>query len=118
MRRITLGTALLAAAGAMPLLLAACGLNGTDRYDDDQKAASATPAAEPAAAGEAFEDVTLADSEPRPIMQLQVVLDRQGFGPGVIDGREGLSTVNALKGFQEANDLAVTGKLDTATRGA
>jgi hypothetical protein len=27
----------------------------------------------------------------------------------VIDGREGLSTANALKGFQEANDLDVTG---------
>jgi hypothetical protein len=35
----------------------------------------------------------------------------------VIDGREGLSTVNALKGFQEANDLEVTGELDVPTRG-
>jgi lipoprotein-anchoring transpeptidase ErfK/SrfK len=100
-----------------PLLLAACGFNGSDRYDDE-KAPAATASAESQVSGEKFEEVSLADSEPRPLMQLQVVLDRQGFGPGVIDGREGLSTANALEGFQEANDLEVTGELDTATRGA
>ena len=109
-------TVLLVATG--PLLLAACGLNGTDRRDEHEKVpAASAPATNPAIAG-AFEEVTIADSEPRPTMQLQVVLDRQGFGPGVIDGRDGLSTVNALKGFQEANRLEVTGKLDAATRGA
>src|SRR5690606_17520901 len=105
-RHHTLGTALVAS-----LLLGACGFNGTDPDRDD-----ATPRAVDTAAArtssEAFEDVALADSEPRPIMQLQVVLDRRGFGPGVIDGRDGLSTTNALKGFQEANDLEVTGELD------
>jgi lipoprotein-anchoring transpeptidase ErfK/SrfK len=30
----------------------------------------------------------------------------------------GMSTENALRGFQEANDLTVTGKLDEATKGA
>lgn len=99
------------------MLLAACGFNGTDPDEGDKApaTASAAPAEE---SGEAFEQVDLADSEPRPLMQLQVVLDQQGFGPGVIDGREGLSTTNALKGFQEANDLDVTGELDLATRGA
>jgi lipoprotein-anchoring transpeptidase ErfK/SrfK len=51
-------------------------------------------------------------------MQAQVVLDRQGFGPGVIDGKMGLSTENALKGFQEAHGMPVTGKLDPATQRA
>ena len=60
----------------------------------------------------------VADSEERPIMHAQVVLDRQGFGPGVIDGAMGKSTRNALKGFQEANDLEVTGELDDATKSA
>ncbi|WFL76889.1 L,D-transpeptidase family protein [Altererythrobacter arenosus] len=60
----------------------------------------------------------IADSEERPIMQLQVVLDRRGFGPGVIDGKMGMSTENALKGFQEANGLEVTGKHDEATKQA
>jgi lipoprotein-anchoring transpeptidase ErfK/SrfK len=99
------------------LLLAACGFDGTDR-DADKNASPTAAAAESQASGERFEEVSLADSEPRPMMQLQVVLDRQGFGPGVIDGREGLSTANALKGFQEANGLDVTGELDVATRGA
>jgi lipoprotein-anchoring transpeptidase ErfK/SrfK len=55
------------------------------------------------------------ETDPRPLMQAQVVLDRLGFTPGVIDGKEGLSTRNALSGFQEANDLPVTGELDPAT---
>ena len=58
------------------------------------------------------------DSEERPIMQAQVVLDRLGFGPGVIDGRMGMSTENALMGFQEANDLEMTGEMDEATEEA
>lgn len=59
-----------------------------------------------------------ADDKPRPVMQMQVVLDRLGFTPGVIDGQPGLSTRNALAGFQEANDLPVTGKNDDATKAA
>ena len=117
MRRIWWTLPTVAAALCGPLLLSACGLNGTDR-DDGETAPAATATAESQASGDVFEQVALADSEPRPVMQLQVVLDRQGFGPGVIDGREGLSTVNALKGFQEASDLEVTGELDVATRGA
>lgn len=58
------------------------------------------------------------DAEPRPLMQAQVVLDRLGFTPGVVDGKEGLSTRNAVSGFQEANDLPVTGKVDDATQAA
>ncbi|GAA3797882.1 hypothetical protein GCM10022600_19600 [Qipengyuania pelagi] len=58
------------------------------------------------------------DSEERPIMQAQVVLDRIGFGPGVIDGKMGMSTENALRGFQEANDLETSGELDEATKQA
>ena len=51
-------------------------------------------------------------------MQAQVVLDRIGFGPGVIDGKMGMSTENALRGFQEANDLETSGELDEATKQA
>ncbi|MGB3165281.1 MAG: L,D-transpeptidase family protein [Alteraurantiacibacter sp.] len=61
---------------------------------------------------------TIPDSEERPIMQAQVVLDRQGWGPGVIDGKMGMSTENALRGFQEANDLEITGEMDKATEEA
>lgn len=51
-------------------------------------------------------------------MQLQVVLDRLGFTPGVVDGKEGLSTRNAVAGFQESRGLPVTGEVDAATRQA
>jgi lipoprotein-anchoring transpeptidase ErfK/SrfK len=52
------------------------------------------------------------------MMQLQVVLDRLGFTPGVIDGKPGLSTKHAITGFQEANNLDPTGELDAPTKAA
>jgi lipoprotein-anchoring transpeptidase ErfK/SrfK len=58
------------------------------------------------------------DPDPRPVMQAQVVLERLGFAPGVIDGNTGLGLANALKGFQEAQSLPVSGALDPATRAA
>ncbi len=52
------------------------------------------------------------------VLRNQVVLDRLGFGPGIIDGRGGQSLTNALKGFQESRGLRPTGKPDTATLAA
>jgi lipoprotein-anchoring transpeptidase ErfK/SrfK len=49
------------------------------------------------------------------VLGAQVLLDRLGFGPGVIDGSAGASFAKALSGYQEANGLPVTGKLDPAT---
>jgi lipoprotein-anchoring transpeptidase ErfK/SrfK len=118
MRRRISSASRLFATGIVPLILAACGLEGTDRYQDEAGSAPGAAGSTAAPTGDRFEDVALADAGPRPTMQLQVVLDRLGFAPGVIDGREGLSTANALKGFQEANGLDVTGALDVATRGA
>lgn len=57
----------------------------------------------------------IADDVPRPMMQVQVVLDRLGFSPGVIDGKSGISTANAISAFQKAHDLQVTGELDDPT---
>ena len=116
-------------AAAPIALLAACGLNGTDGEADTADTTTAnseattsdneadTMASNDPAKGETY-DADIPDSEERPIMQAQVVLDRRGFGPGVIDGKMGMSTENALNGFQEANDLEVTGKLDEATKTA
>jgi lipoprotein-anchoring transpeptidase ErfK/SrfK len=39
------------------------------------------------------------------IVHLQVLLDRAGFSPGEIDGREGPNTERAILAFQEAHDL-------------
>ncbi|ANU07855.1 L,D-transpeptidase family protein [Paraurantiacibacter namhicola] len=122
MRHILATTALFA--------LAACGLNGADNAEDDASASASDANASDAsssdnaadsmasrdpAPGEQVQD-DMPDSEERPMMQLQVVLDREGFGPGVIDGKMGMSTENALSGFQEANGLEVTGKHDAATK--
>lgn len=76
---------------------------------DDALAANDPAAGQPMQAG---------DDQPRPVMQMQVVLDRLGFSPGVIDGKEGMSTTLALKGFQEANGLKVTGEYDDPTKQA
>lgn len=116
MRRLIAAAALFALAG--------CGLNGTDRNREGEADKSANATTENLAdammshdGGDTGGDVpNIPDSEPRPIMQAQVVLDRQGFGPGVIDGKMGMSTKNALEGFQEANGLEVSGALDEATK--
>lgn len=61
-------------------------------------------------------DPSSVDDQPRPVMKAQVILERLGFAPGVIDGQMGISTRNALLGLQEANDLPKTGELDDATQ--
>ena len=49
------------------------------------------------------------------MLHLQVILDHLGFSPGVLDGRPGMSTTAALKGFQQSRGLAQTGTLDAPT---
>jgi lipoprotein-anchoring transpeptidase ErfK/SrfK len=112
-------------AAALLFTLPACGLDGADSEEDEASAAAdrsslddngadSMRSNDPAEGAQAQVDIP--DSEERPIMQAQVVLDRIGFGPGVIDGKMGISTENALEGFQEANSLEVTGELDEATK--
>lgn len=52
------------------------------------------------------------------ILHAQVLLDRHGFTAGVIDGRDSALFKQALRGFQTARGLTVTGTLDAATRRA
>ena len=99
-------------AAPLVLALAACGFNGSGRDSDapgktaEKSADAGQIAADPMAShdpsGNAPLDPAVADDKPRPLMQAQVVLDRLGFAPGVIDGKEGLSTRNAIEGFQKA----------------
>lgn len=77
--------------------------------------AAATPADGGLASRDGLPDAGPQDTEARPVMQAQVVLDRLGFTPGVVDGKMGLSTRNAISGFQEANGMPVTGDLDEVT---
>ncbi|WP_347270840.1 L,D-transpeptidase family protein [Rhizorhabdus histidinilytica] len=61
----------------------------------------------------------IASAQPAPpdqrVMGAQVLLDRLGFGPGVIDGASGMSFAKALRGWQQTKGLPVTGRLDDAT---
>jgi len=110
------------------MALISCGVDPSGKANNEDRNAPAPSPATAKTDGEALAahdpaigqtlDPALSDDKPRPTMQAQVVLDRLGFTPGVIDGKEGLSTRNAVSGFQEANDLAATGKLDDPTKQA
>ncbi|HZF13537.1 MAG TPA: L,D-transpeptidase [Thermoanaerobaculia bacterium] len=52
---------------------------------------------------------------PQSALDVQVLLDRVSFSPGVIDGKGGGNTAKALSAFQAAHDLPVTGKVDAVT---
>ncbi len=49
------------------------------------------------------------------LLRLQILLDRARFSPGEIDGLAGSNQARALRGYQEAHGLAVTGEPDGAT---
>ncbi len=100
-------------------LAALLALGGCGR-DEPAAQPSAAPAkaVDPMASRDGAAADAVADSEARPIMQAQVVLDRLGFTPGVVDGKVGLSTRNAIAGFQEANSLEPSGELDQQTTSA
>lgn len=71
---------------------------------------AAVQAQQPAASGRPAIDPT--------ILHAQVILDRLGFSPGILDGREGQSLTLALRGFQTSRGMKTSGELDRATLGA
>jgi lipoprotein-anchoring transpeptidase ErfK/SrfK len=70
-------------------------------------AAPATPPASSGGAAQSGIDLT--------ILHVQVLLDRLGFTPGVIDGKGGQSLKAALRGFQASRGLKPTGEIDQPT---
>lgn len=96
----------------IPCLLLVSGCNAAP----DKATSEQAPATAAAPDSLRFEDAkNAAPFAETPILRAQVQLDRLGFSPGVIDGKEGQSYVAALRGFQTARGLDVSGKLDAAT---
>lgn len=106
----------------LPVLSLLCALAACDPPASSKEGKSQGDGlvAKPAALPEPFGDVGVAQDNYRTsaVFQAQVLLDRAGFSPGVIDGKEGQSFVLALQGFQTARNLPVTGKLDDTTSAA
>ena len=106
------------------LFLAACKV--TVNEDDNSAQANVTSAASvqatpEAAASQDFATIGETVAQPfqaEPVLATQVALDRIGFSSGVIDGKEGSNYTGALKGFQKAQGLPQTGRLDQATQDA
>ena len=97
-------------------LLAACQQTDRQRNDNDTPKAAPTVAA-PFAFEEGKGDLPNLPAEME-MLAVQIGLERLGFSPGVIDGKNGESLKIAIRGFQAANDLEETGELDSDTRAA
>ena len=76
----------------------------------DAPASAMKPAAEPASSTGAADP-----SDATSVLRAQVLLDRQHFSPGEIDGVSGSNVAKALVGFQRSQGLDPTGQLDAAT---
>ena len=108
------------------LLLGALALVGCKVTINDENSSAQANTMSPTPAATAHQDrgfVAVAEAakssfDAGPVFAAQVTLDRLGFSSGVIDGKEGKNYSAALEGFQRANDLPVTGRLDEATNQA
>jgi lipoprotein-anchoring transpeptidase ErfK/SrfK len=99
-------------------LLAACQRGDTPSENERDAEAEATAGVQTKFAFEAGQGQLPALPVELEMMPVQVALERLGFSPGVIDGKNGGSLKIALRGFQAANDLNETGELDEETRAA
>lgn len=97
-------------------MLAACQQNDHPRENDK------TPAALQAVARAFTFEEGKGDLPSAPagmeMLPVQVALERLGFSPGVIDGKNGETLKIAIRGFQAARDLEETGELDEETEAA
>lgn len=59
-----------------------------------------------------FDGVNVPEGQSGLIVKLQVLLDRAGISPGVVDGYNGEMSESALRGFEERQGLLVDGVLD------
>ena len=99
---------------------------GTPSVPADARDTTPARAKPDTAASERYEEITpsAANAAPRfpfdaeagpTVLYTQVMLDRAGFSPGVIDGYWGRNTSAALYWFQDAVGLPTTGEIDRTT---
>lgn len=104
-----------------PAYLIALGLLAGCQADDKAKGDSKTADAETKTAS-ALLEFAAADGAVPPLpgtlsmLPVQLALDRLGFSPGVLDGKDSASLKLAISGFQKANGLKESGEVDAATQ--
>jgi lipoprotein-anchoring transpeptidase ErfK/SrfK len=105
----------------LALALAACSPTPTGAQPGPAASAAPVKASPGAAALAAINDAALpanvapdaGETTPDPaLIRAEVLLDRAGFSPGVIDGKAGSNARRALAAFQARAGLAPTGQLD------
>ena len=74
--------------------------------------ANAAPIEPAAINGAAFSGQQLPDGQSPLAARIQILLDRAGSSPGVIDGYSGANMEKAIRGFEEVNTIPVDGLLD------
>jgi lipoprotein-anchoring transpeptidase ErfK/SrfK len=97
----------------LTLTTAGLGLAG---IADAQQSAAPKGAAYTEATVNATETPALSKGASSPaVLRAQVMLDRAGFAPGVLDGNYGTLMDKAVRAFQQARGLPVNGRVDKAT---